>query len=129
MACSASSDQPQPTISLYRRMLQRNYVTLLLVASGSVKDPSEASDAIDSPRDRGSMRLDGVSLAANVTSSLAETGRQYQSAPGRPSEFRAALRLGVNQLSAKLEKGAKKVRDPETAAHLKDLRAELDKVP
>ena len=123
-------DRPQPTITLYRRMLQRNYVTLLLVASGAVRDPTETSDAFnDTPRDRGSIRLDGMSLAADVTSSLAETGRQYQSASGRPSEFRAALRVGVNQLSAKLEKGAKKVRDPETAAHLKDLRAELEKVP
>jgi len=123
-------DQPQPTITLYRRMLQRNYVTLLLVASGAVRDPTESSDAIDDvPRDRGSLRLDGVGLAADVTSSLAETGRQYQSASGRPSEFRAALRVAVSQLSAKLEKSAKKVRDPETAAHLKDLRAELDKMP
>ena len=41
------------------------------------------------------------------------------------SEFRAALRSGLIDLASKLEQAAKKVRDPQTRAHLRDLRAAL----
>src|SRR5262249_31255978 len=36
-------DRPNPTVELYRRALQRNYVTLLLVSSGAIDDPAEQS--------------------------------------------------------------------------------------
>ena len=42
-----------------------------------------------------------------------------------PSEFKAALRVGITDLAIKLDQGMKKVRDPQTRAHLKDLRAAL----
>jgi hypothetical protein len=35
-----------------------------------------------------------------------------------PSEFRVALRSGLDDLGSKLDQAAKKVRDPRTRAHL-----------
>jgi Met-zincin/Domain of unknown function (DUF5117) len=71
--------QPRPIIDLYRRDLQRTYVSVLL-------------------------------------SSFSDAG---------PSEFKAALRTGIGDLAGKLGQAAKKVRDPDTRAHLTDLRAAL----
>lgn len=42
-----------------------------------------------------------------------------------PSEFRVALRSGLSDLGNKLDQAAKKVRDPQTRAHLKDLKAAI----
>ena len=42
-----------------------------------------------------------------------------------PSEFRVALKSGLGDLGSKLDQAAKKVRDPQTRAHLKDLRAAI----
>jgi hypothetical protein len=70
----------RPTIDLYRRDLQRGYVTLLLSSLSSSEGPSE---------------------------------------------FRVALRSGLDDLGSKLDQAAKKVRDPKTRAHLKDLRAAI----
>ena len=42
-----------------------------------------------------------------------------------PSEFKAALRVGIADLANKLDRASKKVRDPQTRAHLKDLRAAI----
>jgi len=42
-----------------------------------------------------------------------------------PSEFKAALRTGINDLFKKLEQAGKNVRDPPTRAHLKDLSAAI----
>jgi len=42
-----------------------------------------------------------------------------------PSEFRGALRSALGDLASKLDQAAKKVRDPQTQAHLKDLKAAL----
>jgi hypothetical protein len=36
-----------------------------------------------------------------------------------------ALRAGIGDLAGKLEEGAKKVRDPDTRGHLKDLAAAM----
>ena len=71
--------QPRPSIDLYRRDLQRMYVSLLL---------SSFSNA-------------------------------------SPSEFKAALRTGIADLAGKLGPATKKVRDPDTRAHLRDLWAAL----
>jgi Met-zincin/Domain of unknown function (DUF5117)/Domain of unknown function (DUF5118) len=129
----------QPHIDFYRRTLQRNYVTLLLVASGSVDDPQYASSNIDDDHaDGGSMRVKrsvGASRdiesreLAYLSSPLADTAQQYKAAKGRPSEFRAALRRGVGDLIGKIEAAMAKVKDPDTAAHLRDVRAELERAP
>jgi hypothetical protein len=42
-----------------------------------------------------------------------------------PSEFRVALRNGLGDLATKLDQADKKVRDPQTRAHLRDLRAAI----
>jgi hypothetical protein len=72
--------QARPVIDLYRRDLQRGYVTLLV-------------------------------------SSLSSTDG--------PSEFRVALKSGLADLGNKLDQAAKKVRDPQTRAHLRDLKAAI----
>jgi hypothetical protein len=120
----------RPSVDFYRRTLQRNYVTLLLVGSGAIEDPQSASSNLDDGQgDRGSARI-GQSASRNLaylSSPLAETAQQYKAAKGRPSEFRAALRRGVRDLAARIDATIAKVRDADTAAHLKDLRVELDR--
>jgi Met-zincin/Domain of unknown function (DUF5117) len=74
--------QAHPVIDLYRRDLQRSYVTLLM--------------------------------------------SRFSSSSG-PSEFRVALRAGLTDLAIKLDQAAKKVRDPQTRGHLKDLKAAIDR--
>jgi hypothetical protein len=121
----------QPVIDFYRRTLQRNYVTLLLVSSGTVDDPGDSSSSIDDGQsDQGSARprrSKGSRDLAYLSSPLADTAQQYKYAKGRPSEFRAALRRGVADLIARIDATAAKVKDVDTAAHLKDLRAELER--
>ena len=119
----------RPTIDFYRRTLQRNYVTLLLVGSGVIEDPTSASSNLDDAQgDGGGVRVRRASRdLAYLSSPLAETAQQYKSAKGRPSEFRAALRRGVNDLAVRIDAAIAKARDADTAAHLKDLRAELDR--
>jgi uncharacterized protein DUF4953/uncharacterized protein DUF5117/uncharacterized protein DUF5118 len=121
----------QPAIDFYRRTLQRNYVTLLLVSSGAIDDPQDASASIDEGQVEQSSvrkRRSGASRdLAYLSSPLADTAQQYKTAKGRPSEFRMALRRGVNDLISRIDAAAAKVRDPDTAAHLKDLRAELER--
>jgi hypothetical protein len=124
-------DRPQPNIDLYRRSLQRNYVTLLMVSSGAIDDPGETSANIDDnvkepgPAPRRKLSQDLAYLA----SPLADTARQYTAARGRPSEFRAAVHAGVNHLAIKMDQAMKKIKDPDTLAHLRDLRQELEKIP
>ena len=51
-------DADAPQIGLYRRDLQRNYLTVLLAATGAVNDPAGPSRGIDSDSvyvDSGSM--------------------------------------------------------------------------
>jgi hypothetical protein len=43
-----------------------------------------------------------------------------------PSEFSVALRAGLTDLAIKLDQAVKKVRDPQTRGHLKDLRAAIE---
>src|SRR5207249_3477917 len=120
----------RPAIDFYRRTLQRNYVTLLLVGSGAIEDPQNASSNLDDAQgDRGSVRVRRTPShdLAYLSSPLAETAQQYKAAKGRPSEFRAALRRGVSDLAKRIDAAMAKVRDLDTAAHLKDLRVELDR--
>ena len=126
-------DAKSPQIELYRRELQRNYVTLLLVVTGATNDPQGASNSIDMKHllDDGSIHGNARNLSAmrNASSPLADVAKDYRRERGRPSEFRSSLRSGVAHLYAKLEEGIKRTKDPETLAHLRDLRSELGKVP
>ena len=125
-------DGKKPTVELFRRDLQRNYVTLLLVSVGNVSDPASESEGIE--RDIEHRSLDSEiqrsrMLSRNVTSALAEVAQQYQKAKGRPSEYRAALRTGLSHLRAKLEKAIERTTDTDTLSHLRDLSIELSNAP
>jgi hypothetical protein len=125
-------DRPQPTIEFYRRALQRNYVTLLMASSGAIDDPGEVNSNLDDSavKDGGSISRRKPSRdLAYLSSPLADTARQYTTARGRPSEFRSALHAGVNHLAIKMDQAMKKIKDPETLAHVRDLRNELEKIP
>jgi hypothetical protein len=125
--------RPRPSVEVYRRVLQRNYVTVLMVANGAAADPSDASRYLsqeapwDAETARARQRHETRALAATVSSSLAETGEQYRTAIGRPNEFRAAVRVALDHLKAKLTEALPKARDAATVAHIKDLLAELNK--
>ncbi|MSQ58618.1 MAG: hypothetical protein EXR36_02965 [Betaproteobacteria bacterium] len=125
-------DAKNPTVELFRRDLQRNYVTRLLVSVGNVSDPASESDGIE--RDIKHRLLDseimrGRMLSRNVTSALAEVAQQYRQAKVRPSEYRAALRSGLSHLRAKLEKAIERTTDSDTLSHLRDLSIELSNAP
>ena len=129
-AGAATLKAPRPTVELYRRELQRSYVVLLLVASGTISDPQSASTSIDTRNvDSGTLMMEArrVSSERMAASPLAEVIQQYRR-EGRPSEFRSSLRSGAAHLYAKIEAALKRVKDPATAAHLKDLRAELGRM-
>ena len=123
----------KPVVELYRRELQRNYVTLLLVATGATSDPQGTSNSIDMAKllDDGSIHGSARKLSGsrNASSPLADVAKEYRRERGRPSEFRSSLRSGVAHLYAKLDDAIKRAQDDETLAHLRDLRSELGKVP
>jgi hypothetical protein len=124
-------EAPAPVIELYRRDLQRNYVTQLLVAVGAANDPQSSSNAINSRfADSSATSMEARHLASEraVYSPLAEVAQQYRHG-ARPSEFRAALRVGAGQLYTKIEKALKRTKDPSTVALLRELRAQLANVP
>ena len=125
-------DAKRPLVDLYRRDLQRNYVTLLLVSAGSVSPPGDSSDEIESEHEHRALDSEIVRrrmLSRNVTSVLAEVGEQYRLAKGRPSEYRAALRAGIAHLKARLSRAAERTTDTDTLNHLDDLIAELSNGP
>jgi hypothetical protein len=127
------ADSPQ--ISLYRRDLQRNYLTVLLAATGAISDPAGASRGIDSDSvyvDSGSMtrkQKARVTPSREFYSPLADVDEQYRGGRGRPSEFRSSLRSAVAHLYKKIDAALEKVEDSETQMHLRELRAELSQVP
>jgi hypothetical protein len=61
-----------------------------------------------------------------VRSLLAEAPKEQRRDQNPPSEFRAALRAGSEDLASKLKVARKRVKDQETALHLKDLQFELE---
>ncbi len=124
---------PAPVIELYRRNLQRNYVLLLLVATGVENDPQGSSNAIDvrnvdsSPLGMHARHLSSQSQRA-AYSPLSEVAQQYRK-DGHSSEFRAALRLGAVDLHSKIEGAIGRVKHPATLALLRELKAQLERVP
>jgi hypothetical protein len=125
-------DDPEPSVDLYRRDLQRIYVTQLLVATGTVNDPEYKSTAIDSRYlDSGSMHAEslGGGTRRNAYSPLADVARQYRRDQGRPSEYSSVLRLAVVHLYHKIEEALARTEHPHTIAHLRYLRMQLGRVP
>ena len=126
---------PVPVIEMYRRNLQRNYVLLLLVAAGAENDPEGTSSrAIDSRNADSSsvLSMQARHIASQsqraANSPLAEVAQQYRK-DGHPSEFRAALRLGAVDLHSKIEGAIGRVKHPATLALLRELKAQLERVP
>jgi uncharacterized protein DUF4953 len=116
-------DAASPVVNLYRRELQRNYVMLLLIGAGAAHPPQFR---LETPGEEpfGLQSRDQRSVDW-LSSPLADAALQYRGSKQRPSEFRAALRDGMLHLAEKIDRSLKKTKDPRTAAHLRDLRAEL----
>lgn len=123
-------ERPNPVIGLYRRDLQRAYVRLLVSLSSSQgRAPRGPSNEMES-----SFYLDAESpLKGNrfeptrrLSSPLAELAQRQLRDTSGPSEFRAALHFGIEDLAARISAARKKVKDAETALHLKDLAFELE---
>jgi hypothetical protein len=128
----------KPLIDMYRRQLQRNYVTVMLATNGDIPDPEsqpisiagDLSDAIDHPgwdAESGADRIRPLRQAIYTESSLAQIGRQFRAALGRTSEMRAAVRWALQDVGSKIDAALPKVKDPETWAHLQDLRVEVSR--
>ena len=124
-------EERQPAVSPYRRELQRNYVMLLLVSVGAAPDPQVRFDTqlSDQPlsMDAQAVKVDSQARRSVewLSSPLAEAAIQYRASKKRPSEFSAALRDGLADLLRKIDQALVRTKDPNTAAHLRDLSAEL----
>jgi hypothetical protein len=101
----------KPVIELYRRELQRNYVTLLLAAAGAVNDPESTSQDIG---------------AISSALSLPAVAQQYR-AGILPSEARTTLLAGIHHLHDKIGAAIGRARDLATGAHLRDLKMRLSR--
>jgi hypothetical protein len=124
-------EAPVPVIDMYRRNLQRNYALLLLVAAGVENDPQAAPKAIDSRNIDSSalsMQARHVSGARAASAPLSEVAQQY-GRDGYPSEFRAALRLGVVDLQSKIDGAISRTKHPATLALLRELKVRLERMP
>jgi hypothetical protein len=126
-----------PVISPYRRQVQRSYVTVLLVATGVVNDPSsnrniQSEKSLDSDQtDSGSRRASKSDLRAtrSFDSALAGVGEQYTSSAESLSEYRAVIRTAVAALYKQIDAALAQTQDIDTQMHLRLIRAELGNVP
>ena len=116
----------RPVTELYRRELQRNYVTLLLVAAGAMNDPESTSRDIESisPSVRENAKEPHHQAKRSAASPLPEVAQQYR-AGNLPSEARTMLLTGIYHLHDKISAIIGKARDPVTAAHLRSLEMRL----
>ena len=115
-----------PSISRYRRQVQRSYVTMLLVATGTIEDPSYRSayqDAGATGRSRAIMQA-----ARSFDSTIARVGEEYTGGVSSISEYRAVLRAAVAELYKKIDAAIRKTEDPDTQLHLRLIRAQLENV-
>lgn len=128
--------QEQPFVDPYRRQLQRNYITTMLVANGDATDPESADrgitrnlseEAAPAAWDTESALQRGreARQAVYASTSLGETGTQFRAAVGRPSEMRGAVNWALADIGEKIDAALPKVKNPETWAHLRDLRREV----
>ena len=124
-------DATRPAVGLYRRDLQRAYVHLLVNrSSGQERTTPRASNEIEAVLNRLDWKPPQSHSArhdAGVPFPFAEATREQRRDQNAPSEFRAALRAGVQDLALKIKTAAKRVKDDETALHLSDLLFELNR--
>jgi hypothetical protein len=122
MGLFAELQSRAPVVSLFRRDLQRAYVTQLLAGGGAIKDPTE------SPAPKVGDDSDGQSLPdrkARQPQELGQLARQMRNVAGAPNEFQTALRAAMTALSRDIERTLPKVKDRATAIHLNDLHERL----
>ena len=117
-------DAARPVVNLYRRELQRNYVMLLMIGVGAASDP-QVRPEMPVSEEPFALSLRDSRSTEWVSSPLADSAAQYRASKQRPSEFTAALRDGIAHLSDKIDQALKKTTDARTAAHLRDLSAQL----
>jgi hypothetical protein len=124
-------DRPNPVVVLYRRDLQRTYVRLLVgrVSGEEQRTPRVTNELASAflldwnP----SQSIHPAQRERHVSSLLAGAAKDQRREQNAPSEFRAALRAGMQDLASKLKAARKRVKDEETALHLKDLLSELER--
>jgi hypothetical protein len=124
-------DRANPIIGLYRRDLQRTYVRLLVGRmSGEEQRTPRATSELESPFDldwNPSRITHSAPPERRLSPLLAEAAKDQRRAQNAPSEFRAALRVGIEDLAAKIKAARKRVKDDETSLHMKDLLYELER--
>ena len=124
-------DRANPVVGLYRRDLQRVYVSLLAGrASGEERRAPHAGNELQSAFDldwNPSRSIHSAQHERRVSSPLAGIAKDQRREQNGPSEFRAALRVGMEDLASKVKAARKRVKDDETSLHLKDLSLELER--
>ncbi len=123
-------DRANPIVGLYRRDLQRLYVGLLL---GRVSGEEQRTPRVTNELESAfyldwnpSRSIQSAQRERRVSSLPAEAGKDQRREQTAPSEFRAALRVGMEDLASKVKAARKRVTDDETSLHLKDLLFELE---
>jgi hypothetical protein len=119
-------------IGLYRREIQRSYVTLLVALAREKEEPGKPMRrpyrSPDQPPDRLPAGHGPALMQDGAPPDLAAAGRASRLAPGHPSEFRAALLDAAQTLSRRIKGAQPKVHDRATAAHLADLLKALGEI-
>jgi Met-zincin/Domain of unknown function (DUF5117) len=124
-------DQKRPIVSLYRRELQRAYLRVL-VSPASKEDQRALGVATDQPSlfdldSKSSRRGFPGQDQRRESSSTARPAEDRRSAPNEPSEFRGAVRAGMQDLASRIKVAQRRVKDDETSLHLADVLAELER--
>jgi hypothetical protein len=120
-----------PTVTPYRRQVQRSYVSILLTATGTIDDPSAKSANIDSANLDSGVPGDSrtnLRAARSFESGIAKVGEQYSGSAGGLSEYRAVLRAAVAELYRKINEAMARTQDTDTLLHLRLLLAQLANV-
>jgi hypothetical protein len=133
-------DAKVPIVGSYRRQLQRNYVAVLLTATGTINDPSQSANInganinganLDSEyTDAGGQRKAISALVPNRSfdSGLAAVGQQFGGGANALTEYRATLRAVVVELYKKIDVALGRAKDADTQLHLKLIKAQLANV-
>jgi hypothetical protein len=124
-------DRANPVVGLYRRDLQRTYVRLLVGrVSGEEQRTPRVTNELESAFHldwNPSRSIDSAQRERRVLSLLAGAAKDQRGDQNAPSEFRAALRVGMEDLASQVKAARKRVKDDETSLHLKDLLFELER--
>jgi Met-zincin len=123
-------DQKHPVVGLYRRELQRTYVRVL-VSRASGEDQRAPRVTSDQPSSldldwNSSRSLFQVLEERRESSSMTGATKDQRAGSTRPSEFRATVRAGIDDLASKIKAALKRVKDDETSLHLSDVLSELE---